>query len=399
MMDDAMLALAVMLLRVGHAIWLSGSVRSKNAGSMAMRLLLDLAVVSLALWAIGAAFVPAADPHSPPRLFDARAMFGFSPNAVSAFLLLPFLMVITGAVHGAVAERMRLTPILVLVGVTAGVVFPLIVQLLTHLRPKFVVLDNSLGLACVIGGTAALIGTIMAGARKGKFNRDLSVNFVPGHNVVLQLIGVMVVIAGWAALWSIFAGSTVNVLLCVSAAVLAAAVFGRQRFGKVDTGLVIAGAIGGLCATSGGIAGMQPTPTGAQLMPTYAAVVSGALAGVIVPWVLMQLEMRLRLDDVAGTGAAHLVGGFVGLVFGAIFREGSWGSKFQTLSGHLLLASIAIAAAALLTWVVFWAFSRRGHLRVSESAEYDGADLSELDLNAYPDFQQTMIKSHHLREL
>jgi len=37
-------------------------------------------------------------------------------------------------------------------------------------------------------------------------------------------------------------------------------------------------------------------------------------------------------------------------------------------------------------------------LRLSDAEEYDGIDLVEHDLNSYPDFQQTMIKSYHLRE-
>jgi len=38
-------------------------------------------------------------------------------------------------------------------------------------------------------------------------------------------------------------------------------------------------------------------------------------------------------------------------------------------------------------------------LRISDAAEYDGLDLADHDLNAYPDFHQSMIKSYHLREL
>jgi Amt family ammonium transporter len=37
-------------------------------------------------------------------------------------------------------------------------------------------------------------------------------------------------------------------------------------------------------------------------------------------------------------------------------------------------------------------------VRSGEADEYDGVDLAEHDINAYPDFQQTMIKSYHLRE-
>ena len=38
-------------------------------------------------------------------------------------------------------------------------------------------------------------------------------------------------------------------------------------------------------------------------------------------------------------------------------------------------------------------------IRAREGDEFDGLDLAEHDIGAYPDFQQTMIKSYHLREV
>jgi len=55
--DTVLLLSLLLLVRVGHALLISGSVRSKNAAGAIVRLLLDLSVACLALWAIGAAFV------------------------------------------------------------------------------------------------------------------------------------------------------------------------------------------------------------------------------------------------------------------------------------------------------------------------------------------------------
>jgi len=38
-------------------------------------------------------------------------------------------------------------------------------------------------------------------------------------------------------------------------------------------------------------------------------------------------------------------------------------------------------------------------LRAKEADEFDGLDLAEHDIGAYPDFQQNTIKSYHLREV
>jgi ammonia channel protein AmtB len=53
----------------------------------------------------------------------------------------------------------------------------------------------------------------------------------------------------------------------------------------------------------------------------------------------------------------------------------------------------SLAAAAL-----FLGLKMIGSLRVVEADEFDGLDIGEHDINSYPDFQQTTIKSYHLRE-
>lgn len=385
-MQDMTLTLAAMLLlRVGQLLWLGGSVRSKNAAAMTMRLLLDLAIISLAVWAIGGSLLGL---NSEKRFFDGDELFGISSSNFPIPILVPFILVISGALHGAIGERTKLAPPLVIAGITGGILFPLVLQLLSNVAPRFgiaVPREGAVALAAAMGGAMAIVGALVAGGRKGKFNRDLSVNFVPSHNVMLQLVGVLL----FGVAVSVLIGNGANTLLGLSAAVLASAAFGRFRFGKIDTNLVLAGTIGGLFATSGGV----------QSLPTYVAVIAGTLAGVVVPWAVIQLELKLRIDDLAGTGPSHLVGAVIGLIAGGLLRSGTMSERMTTLTGHLLMLSVAVAAAALLAWAVFFAFRRSNLLRVSDTAEFDGADLTELDLNAYPDFQQTMIKSHHLREL
>jgi Amt family ammonium transporter len=57
-----------------------------------------------------------------------------------------------------------------------------------------------------------------------------------------------------------------------------------------------------------------------------------------------------------------------------------------------------VALAAALSLALFAALRATIGLRLREADEYDGLDLAEHDIGAYPDFQQTMIKSYHLRE-
>jgi ammonia channel protein AmtB len=50
------------------------------------------------------------------------------------------------------------------------------------------------------------------------------------------------------------------------------------------------------------------------------------------------------------------------------------------------------------TCVLFLALGILMRLRPTQADEYDGLDLADHDIGSYPDFQQTMIKSYHLRE-
>ncbi len=368
------LLLAVLLLvRVGQMLFISGSVRSKNAAGACVRLLLDLAVAALVLWAIGGAFVPG--------VYDQYVtwshLFGISKSSGMVYSVLPLILIASAAVHGAAAERTRLTPVLLTTGLIA-IILPLLLQLSVRSGSP----DSGIGLATTFGGGASLAAAILTGTRKGKFNRDLSVNFVPGHNLVLQLIGVMILVIAFVAI-----SRDVGTLLAGSSAMLAGAAYGRVRFGKIDTGLTIAATIGGLCA--GGVGGG----------PTWLAVIVGLVVGLLVPIAVMMLEVRFRIDDVTAASPTHLVGGLIGMTFAAavgFFTAPTWSAWVLMWLGFAIIAPVLGAVVGGLS---FFICKSMKCVRLTESAEFDGTDLSELDVNGYPDFQQTMIKSYHLREL
>ena len=244
-----------LLVRVGQAMFLCGTVRSKNGASIAVRLLLDLAVMTLSLWAIGAVFVPNVGQTS---WMTFSHLVGIDDSAAIAFRVLPTLVIASAAVYAAAAERTRLTPLLTLSALLGALVIPLLYQAELRLMDSRQLIDNGIGLASVVGGTMGLVAAYVVGARKNKFNRDQSVNFLPGHHVVFQVLGLLLISAAWSDL----SGGPVNAVLGASAAALAGAGYGRLRFGKVDTGLLLTAVIGGLCAT-----GMN-----AAFLPSWAAV-------------------------------------------------------------------------------------------------------------------------------
>jgi Amt family ammonium transporter len=219
-----------------------------------------------------------------------------------------------------------------------------------------------------------------------------------GHNGVLVSLGLLCMFALWPA--SIagcllqqgdanIAAATLNTLLCAAAATLVAAMYSQARYRKFDVLLIYCGLLGGLvsiAAAPAGLSGLQ-------------AVWVGAVAGIVVPWLEVQLDLVWKIDDPSGMVAVCIFGGFWGVLIAGLFIPHSQTSALHRLLVQMLglgaIGGLSLISAA----VVFFGLRAAMRIRVTQADELDGLDLAHHDLNAYPDFQQTTIKSYHLREM
>jgi Amt family ammonium transporter len=181
-----------------------------------------------------------------------------------------------------------------------------------------------------------------------------------------------------------------NLLLAAAAGGVASVMLGQFRYYKPDIHLTYAGIVGAMVAIS--------APAGA--VPGIGAVLIGAVAGIIVPLAILMLDVMVRIDDPSGGIAVHGVGAIWGLIATPLLARGlSVGQRFKGL-GVQLLGIVAIALLTIALSAALWLLLKRlTKLRVSEADEFDGLDLAEHDIGAYPDFQQNTIKSYHLREV
>jgi Amt family ammonium transporter len=383
-------ALGPLLMRAGFAIHSAGMARSKNSAGAVMRQLCDLCMAVLVSWAVGYAIV--ASGYSFFGI-DWRSLFGAAGSQVMALAYTVSVLIATGIVPGVLAERGRFWPTLATSALLAAMVIP-VAALWVHGGWLNRCGVHDIGGAAWLhlpGALCAAVGAWAVGPRTGKFNKDGSSTAIPGHSLPLAGIGVAFLLVGFV----LFVGSNgataaMNVLLAAAAGGMASAIFSQVRYYKPDIHLTYAGIVGGMVAIS----------AGADVLPGISAVVIGAVAGVIVPLAILLLDVKVRVDDPSGGISIHGVGAVWGLIATPVLaRTATVGERFKYLGANLL-AIITIGVLTVGLSIGLWMLLKRTtKIRASEADEFDGLDLAEHDIGAYPDFQQTMIKSYHLREV
>jgi Amt family ammonium transporter len=223
------------------------------------------------------------------------------------------------------------------------------------------------------------------GARKGKYTADGKINAIPGANLPLATLGTFILWMGWFGFngGSVLATASVEsanavavVFMNTNAAAaggsVAALLLARIMYGKADLTMALNGALAGLVA----ITAEPSTPTALQ------ATLFGAIGGIIVVFSIVGLD-KLKIDDPVGAISVHGVVGLFGLLLVPITNEGA---KF---SGQLIGAAtifVWVFATSLAAWFIIKAIMG---VRVSEEEEFEGVDISECGLEAYPDFSQS----------
>jgi ammonium transporter, Amt family len=300
-------------------------------------------------------------------------------------------------VSGAVAERIKLSSFLIFATLFVSIAYPI-----TGAWKWGTGWLDGLGfydfagstIVHSVGGWAALVMVILLGPRLGKYNADGSSNAIPGHSLTLAAIGVFLLWFGWfgfngGSVLSADPGLVSLVLVTTSMAAaaggVAAALVSWFAAGKPDLSMALNGILAGLVGIT----------AGADLMAIWESVVIGGVAGVLVYFAVIGFDRVLKIDDPVGATSVHLVCGIWGTLAVGIF-----GAKAGITQLGYQFAGVAAMGAftVVFTLVVGLAIKATLGLRVSDEEQMEGLDLGEHDMAAYPDFQQTNIKSYQLRE-
>ncbi|MDF1779959.1 MAG: ammonium transporter [Alcanivoracaceae bacterium] len=395
----------VMWMAAGFAMLESGLVRSKNTTEILTKNVALYAISCIMYLVCGYAImyggelllsgIGSVDADAVLADFAARED-GFRGGSIYAgasdfFFQVVFVATAMSIVSGAVAERMKLWAFLVFAVVMTGFIYPMegnwtwgggsVFGMYTLGDLGFSDFAGS-GIVHMAGAAAALAGVLLLGARKGKYGPNGEIHPIPGANLPLATLGTFILWMGWFG----FNGGSVlklgdisnsasvamvflNTNAAAAGGAVAALVVARILFGKADLTMLLNGALAGLVA----ITAEPSTPTALE------ATIFGAIGGVLVVFSILALD-KMKIDDPVGAISVHGVCGFLGLMLVPMTNDG------VSFSGQLIGAGTIFVWVFVTSLIVWGILKVVMGLRVSEEEEYEGCDLSECGMEAYPEF-------------
>jgi Amt family ammonium transporter len=427
-------AFLVMFMQAGFAMVETGFTRSKNAvNTIAMNFVI-YPVGILGFWLLGYAFMMGGMSRFPSlggaSVVDAAELavhigghrfgllgwgkfallsVGEDPASLAMFLFSVVFMDTAATIPtGALAERWKFSAFLIYGVFISTLLYPLYGNwvwgggFLSSLGANFGLGHGMVDFAGstvvhMTGGICGLAGAIVLGPRAGKFRNDGTIALMPGHNLPLAVVGALVLAFGWFGFnaGSTLAGSdprialvAVNTMLASAAGAVAALLYVWQRHGSPDVAMACNGLIGGLVAITAPCAFVVPA----------AAVLIGAVAGLIVVYSVLNLERRFRIDDPVGAISVHGACGAWGGIAVGLFADGAYGDGWNGVPGRVrgllygdpgqLVAQLVgvvtnVVVVFGLSYGFFIAVERTLGNRVSAEVESVGLDALEMGSDAY----------------
>ncbi|MBB5517193.1 Amt family ammonium transporter [Rubricella aquisinus] len=388
----------VFWMAAGFAMLEAGLVRSKNVTTQLTKNIALFSIAAIMYWAVGFNLMYPGDflipgilggfsitSLEPVGLAAADASLDYASVGSDFFFQLMFCATTASIVSGTLAERIKLWPFLIFVVVLTGFIYP--IEASWQWGGGFL---SEMGfsdfagstLVHAAGGFAALAGAIVLGARIGKYGPDGRVNPIVGSNMPLATLGTFILWLGWFGFngGSQLAAGTVgditdvsrifaNTNMAAAAGAITALILTQVTYGKVDLTMVLNGALAGLVSI-----------TAEPLAPSlFMALIIGGIGGAIVVYTVPLLD-KLKIDDVVGAIPVHLIAGVWGTMAVPLTNSDT---SFVTQA----IGVISIGAFVFIVSFIVWTILKvTMGIRVSEEAEINGLDTSELGMEAYPEF-------------
>jgi len=404
----------VFLMQAGFMFLEIGFSRQKNAGTGVAKVLVNLALCTIAWWAIGYGI---AEGGGNDFFGDSGFFFHFGQSVAgeavtgeTAMLMLyglAFCAVSLAIVWGTTLERIKFGAYVIYAIVFGAVIYPLVAHavwgggLLGDVGGKPVMDFAGSSVVHLTGAVGALAALLLLGPRKGKYDASGKPRVIPGHSMPLVGLGVIVLWIGWFGFnggstfetaGSFFGEVMLNTQLAAAAGVIGASLAVYLKSRSLDVGMAGNGAIAGLVGIT--------APSG--FVEYWAAPIIGFIAGLVVVFAVLAIDKLL--DDPVGALSAHGLAGIWGTLSVGIFGSarlvsegaspGVWysifGSEpFSSTLGQLGVQSLAVLFTFVVVFVIsiatFGFIKSTIGLRVDDQEEEAGLDISSHGMYGYPE--------------
>lgn len=396
-------AFLVFFMQAGFAMVETGFTRAKNAANILTKNLMDFSIGSIFYWMAGFGIMFGTTTlglFGSDNFFLSGATLA-TPEGAWQYAYWVFQMVFAATaatiVSGAMAERTKFTSYLIYTGFITAFLYPIAGHWIWGggWLEKLGIIDFA-GSTVVhsVGGWAALAGAILLGPRLGKYNKDGSSNAIPGHNIPLAALGVIILWFGWYGFnaGSALSGTDLSLAAIVTTTKLAAAagsilamVTVWIKYSKPDTSMILNGALAGLVSITAGCANVSP----------LSAIIIGGFGGIVVVYAVEFIDKVLKIDDPVGAISVHGVCGAWGTLAVGLFAQESYGGVNGLFFGGGLsqLWAQLIGVVAVFAWIfagsflLFYLIKKTVGLRVSDQEQLKGLDVGEHGMEAYAGFQ------------
>lgn len=333
-------------MQAGFAFVETGLTRSKNTVNILMKNMMDFCFATVAFWFVGFGVMFGAGNgwfgtsgfllHDLGKTFESLA---WTPVDIDTkfFFQLVFAGTAATIVSGAMAERTKFSCYLVYSVVISLLIYPVSGHWIWgggalspgHLFGEGKGMFDFAGSTVVhsVGGWIALCGAVVLGPRIGKYSKDGKSNATPGHSFGFMLLGVFCLWLGWfgfnpgSTMMATGMGRTIGHIAVTTNAAAAtgtilALVTSKLWFGKWDASMAGNGCLAGLVAVTAPCA----------FVDTWAALLIGAIAGVLVVCSVVFIDQVLKIDDPVGATSVHLTNGIWGTLALGLFANPIYGA-------------------------------------------------------------------------
>ncbi len=405
----------VFLMQTGFTMVEAGFTRSKNTGNIIMKNIVDFMFGSIIYWLIGYGLMYGEGNGFIGIPFGDMFMNGLAGaenvDYTTLFFQTVFCATSATIVSGAMAERTNFKAYCIYSALISLFIYPIaghwvwgggwLSELGFH---------DFAGSAIVhmLGGVLSFVGAAILGPRIDKYRKDGSARAIPGHNILIGALGVLLLWVGWFGFNPASSGALVEVSesgvvlnadatavaakvfittnLAACAAAITTMFFTWVRYGKPDVSMTLNGILAGLVAITAPCDVVSP----------FASIIIGVVGAVLLCLAVPFIDTKLKVDDPVGAISVHGLNGLWGTIAVGLFAcEPGYTDTLGLFygGGAKLLGVQCLGAVSLIAWaaitgaILFTILKKMGILRAKPNEELEGLDSTEHGLpSAYPDF-------------